>query len=130
MQLSKSGESSHELLKPGATSTSPHFNEDPSTVHPPNHPAGVKPIHLGRRYHTENHRNSKRRNEKGKVSGVSTAPGSLMSILGPLFAGTTYDHVAPFWIGAVVFALAELLLTRAKVRDYVSSQVSAHSMSD
>ncbi len=30
-----------------------------------------------------------------------------MSIFGPLFAGTTYDHVAPFWIGAVVFALME-----------------------
>ena len=71
--------------------------------------------------------------EQGKVSGVSTALGSLMSIFGPLFAGTTYDQiapVAPFWIGAVVFVLAGFLLTRVKVKACINSHANVHSMAD
>jgi len=77
--------------------------------------------------------NSVSSEEQGKVSGVSTALGSLMSIFGPLFAGSTYDHIAPaapFWIGALVFVLAGLTLTRVKVRLHESNKVSVHSMID
>ena len=71
--------------------------------------------------------------EQGKVSGAGTALGSLMSIFGPLWAGTAYDRItpsAPFWIGAILFVLAGLLLTRVKVRTYASSQVDVAAMAD
>ena len=71
--------------------------------------------------------------EQGKVSGVSTALGSLMSIFGPLWAGTAYDHiapVAPFWIGAIIFVLASLILTRIKISLHGSSRVDVHAMAD
>jgi DHA1 family tetracycline resistance protein-like MFS transporter len=71
--------------------------------------------------------------EQGRVSGVSTALGSLMSIFGPLWAGTVYDRIAPiapFWIGAVIFVLAGLLLTRVKVRTHESSQIDASAIAD
>ena len=71
--------------------------------------------------------------EQGKVSGVGTALGSLMSVFGPLWAGTAYDRIAPvssFWIGALIFVLAGLLLTRVKVRAYESSLRDAHAMAD
>lgn len=77
--------------------------------------------------------NSVSHEEQGKVSGVGTALGSLMSISGPLFAGATYDRlapVAPFWIGAVIFVFAGLILLRVQVRAYKSSQVDAHAMAD
>jgi MFS family permease len=51
--------------------------------------------------------------EGGTLMGVTTALGSFMSILGPLWAGTVYDQVmpsAPYWIGAIVFALAACVL--------------------
>ena len=54
--------------------------------------------------------------EQGVLMGVSTALGSLMSVLGPLWAGAVYDRVmpgAPYWIGAGILVLAALLLTRA-----------------
>ena len=75
--------------------------------------------------------NSVSHEEQGKVSGVSTALGSLMSICGPLFAGTTYDRIspiAPFWTGAIVFLFAGVLLMRVKV--YTSSHTAVPSMSD
>ena len=71
--------------------------------------------------------------EQGKVSGVGTALGSLMSIFGPLWAGTAYDRItpsAPFWIGAILFVLAGLLLTRVKVRAHAESSLPVHSMAD
>ena len=77
--------------------------------------------------------NSVSSEEQGKMSGVSTALGSLMSIFGPLFAGTTYDRitpVAPFWIGAMIFVLAGFLLARVEVRAHESSQIDAHAMAD
>jgi hypothetical protein len=36
-----------------------------------------------------------------------------MSILGPLWAGITYDrvmHGAPYWMGAVIYAFAALVI--------------------
>jgi MFS transporter, DHA1 family, tetracycline resistance protein len=71
--------------------------------------------------------------EQGKLSGVSTALGSLMSIFGPLWAGTAYDHlapVAPFWIGAIIFILAGMVLTQVKVRAHENSRIDAHVMAD
>jgi len=54
--------------------------------------------------------------EQGVLMGVTTALGSLMSILGPLWAGAVYDrvmHGAPYWMGAGVFGLAALVLAYA-----------------
>lgn len=68
--------------------------------------------------------NSVSSEEQGRVSGVSTALGSLTGIFGPLWAGTAYDQIspaAPFWIGALIFVLAGLVLTRVKVRSHASS---------
>ena len=51
--------------------------------------------------------------EVGLLMGVSTAVGSLMNIAGPLWAGTVYDAVmpgAPYWMGAVLFIAAALML--------------------
>jgi len=51
--------------------------------------------------------------EVGVLMGVTTALGSLMNILGPLWAGTIYDHVqvgAPYWMGAILFGVAALML--------------------
>jgi MFS family permease len=77
--------------------------------------------------------NSVSSEEQGRVSGVSTALGSLMSIFGPLFAGATYDRIAPaapFWIGAVIFVLGGLLLTRVNVRTHKSKPIDTHAMAD
>jgi multidrug resistance protein len=77
--------------------------------------------------------NSVSSEEQGRMSGVSTALGSLMSIFGPLWAGTAYDRiapVAPFWIGAVVFVFAGILLTRMKVQAHVHGQFKSHSIAD
>jgi len=57
--------------------------------------------------------------EQGVLMGVTTALGSLMSILGPLWAGVVYDRVmvgAPYWMGAVVYVLAALALVRPASR--------------
>jgi DHA1 family tetracycline resistance protein-like MFS transporter len=77
--------------------------------------------------------NSVSSEEQGRLGGVSRALGSLMSIFGPLWAGTAYDRfapVAPFWIGAFIFVLAGLLLTRVKVKAHQSSQVDAPASAD
>ena len=77
--------------------------------------------------------NSVSYDEQGKVSGVGTALGSLMSVFGPLWSGAAYDGiapVAPFWMGAVLFVLAGLLLTRVKVRAHESNQVDDPAMAD
>ncbi|MCL4396205.1 MAG: MFS transporter, partial [Chloroflexi bacterium] len=60
--------------------------------------------------------------EQGKVNGVSTALGSLMSVFGPLWAGAIYDGIAPtapFWMGGVLFVLAGVLLARVTVTSAV-----------
>jgi multidrug resistance protein len=77
--------------------------------------------------------NSVSSEKQGRLSGVSTALGSLMSIFGPLWAGTAYDRiapVAPFWFGAVIFILAGLVLTRVKVRAHQINPIDAHAMAD
>jgi MFS transporter, DHA1 family, tetracycline resistance protein len=77
--------------------------------------------------------NSVSHEEQGKVSGVGTALGSLMSVFGPLWAGTAYDNIAsvtPFWIGAAIFMLAGLLLTRVKVDTQRNRNLNVHSMAD
>jgi MFS family permease len=71
--------------------------------------------------------------EQGKVSGVGTALGSLMSVFGPLWVRAAYDRIVPvarFWIGALIFVMVGLLLTRVKVRMHESSQFDAHVMAD
>lgn len=53
--------------------------------------------------------------EVGLLMGVTTALGSLMNIIGPLWAGTIYDQImpgAPFWMGAILFLLAAGMLLR------------------
>jgi MFS transporter, DHA1 family, tetracycline resistance protein len=59
--------------------------------------------------------------EVGLLMGVTTGLGSLMNIFGPLWAGTVYDNVmvgAPYWMGAIILALAGVMLLRpiAKMR--------------
>jgi MFS transporter, DHA1 family, tetracycline resistance protein len=54
--------------------------------------------------------------EAGALMGVSTALGSCMTILGPLWAGAVYDQVmpsAPFWMSTGIFILAACLLLPA-----------------
>lgn len=56
--------------------------------------------------------------EQGKLNGVVASLGSLMSIFGPLWAGATYDHLAPrapLWLGATLLLIALLLLVRFPV---------------
>jgi MFS transporter, DHA1 family, tetracycline resistance protein len=51
--------------------------------------------------------------EQGQLMGVTTALASLANIFGPLWAGLVYDHVmpgAPYWMGAILFAVAALIL--------------------
>ena len=53
--------------------------------------------------------------EQGKLAGVNTALQSLMGVLGPLAAGIAYDAIrpnAPFWMGAVLFAVGALVSLR------------------
>jgi MFS transporter, DHA1 family, tetracycline resistance protein len=77
--------------------------------------------------------NSVSHDEQGKVNGVSTALGSLMSVFGPLWAGMAYDHIAPaapFWIGALVFVLAAFLLTGVMVQPHADNKINIHSIAD
>ena len=53
--------------------------------------------------------------EVGLLMGVTTALGSLMNIIRPLWAGMIFDQVmpgAPYWMGAVLFMLAALMLIK------------------
>ncbi len=77
--------------------------------------------------------NSVSSTEQGKVNGVSTALGSLMSVFGPLLAGTSYDHVAPgapFWIGAAVFVLAGFLLVQVRAHAQASHPANVTAGAD
>ncbi len=62
--------------------------------------------------------NSVPQDELGKVNGVNTALGSLMSVFGPLWAGAMYDTLspnAPFWMGAVILIAGCVMLLRVKI---------------
>jgi predicted MFS family arabinose efflux permease len=55
--------------------------------------------------------------EQGSISGVTTALGGLMSVLGSLWVGALYDQVspaAPFWTGALFLIAAWLLMSRVR----------------
>ena len=55
--------------------------------------------------------------EIGSMLGVTSAVGSLMNVLGPLWAGMVYDHVmvgAPYWMGAIILVLGAVLFSRVK----------------
>jgi multidrug resistance protein len=57
--------------------------------------------------------------EQGALAGVTASLGSLMSILGPLWAGLVYDRVmpgAPYWMGAVILLVAVLALMQVSVK--------------
>ena len=57
--------------------------------------------------------------EQGQLAGVNVALGGLMTMLGPLWAGSVYDHLhpsAPFWMGALLLGFACLLLARVRVK--------------
>jgi DHA1 family tetracycline resistance protein-like MFS transporter len=53
--------------------------------------------------------------DQGQLAGVVAAVNGLVAALGPLWAGLAYDHVmagSPLWMGAILFGLACLLLSR------------------
>ena len=55
--------------------------------------------------------------EQGEIFGISTSLFALMNVLGPLFAGLVYDQImpsAPYWIGAILFMIAFILMGRVK----------------
>ncbi len=57
--------------------------------------------------------------EQGSLAGVNVALAGLASMLGPLWAGAAYDHVAPsspYWMGALILAFACLVLTQVRVK--------------
>lgn len=63
--------------------------------------------------------------EQGSLMGVNTALSSLMTILGPLWAGAVYDNImpsAPYWMGAGVFVLGACVLAQAPVRLVIFSR--------
>jgi MFS family permease len=57
--------------------------------------------------------------EQGQLAGVNVALAGLMAMLGPLWAGAIYDYImpsAPYWMGALILAIASLLLMQARVK--------------
>lgn len=63
--------------------------------------------------------------EVGSLMGVTTGLSSLMNILGPLSAGVVYDNVmrgSPFWMGAIILALAGAMLLKSKGRAAAQAQ--------
>jgi len=67
--------------------------------------------------------------EAGQLLGVNSAVGSLMNIVGPLFAGFVYDYVmvgSPFWIGALVLVFAAYLLVRTTAHASKVDMVVSH----
>ena len=57
--------------------------------------------------------------EIGEIFGVNTSLNSLMTILGPLWAGLVYDYIrpsAPYWMGAILLLIAFILIVRIKIQ--------------
>jgi hypothetical protein len=70
---------------------------------------------------------------QGQLAGVNAALAGLMSALGPLWAGVAYDAVmpgAPYWMGAIILALACLVLAGVKAPSYSNSSVGAASLAE
>ncbi len=68
--------------------------------------------------------NQVKEHEQGGLAGVNVALSGLMAMLGPLWAGAAYDHVAPgspYWIGSIVLLFACCLLLGVKVRKQATS---------
>ena len=68
--------------------------------------------------------------EQGQLAGVNVALAGLMSMLGPLWAGTIYDHISPnspFWMGALILIIACVLLRRVKVTQHETFHAQARS---
>jgi DHA1 family tetracycline resistance protein-like MFS transporter len=79
--------------------------------------------------------NHVKEHEQGQLAGVNVALSGLMAMLGPLWAGTAYDHVdpgSPYWIGALVLLFACGLLSGVKVKRHALSdrQQNAFSTAD
>lgn len=68
--------------------------------------------------------------EQGQLAGVSAALAGFMSMLGPLWAGAVYDHIAPgspYWMGAAILVIACLLLKRVKTHPGAVSSTEQNS---
>ncbi len=66
--------------------------------------------------------------EQGQLAGVTAALGGLMAMLGPVWGGLAYDHIAPaapYWIAAVLLAGACLLLVQARVKSPAAGMANA-----
>ncbi len=77
--------------------------------------------------------NSVPQDELGKVNGVGTALGSLMSVFGPLWAGATYDTLspsAPFWMGAVILIAGCVMLLRVKLAAHADRPVRTQAAAE
>ncbi len=77
--------------------------------------------------------NSVPQDELGKVNGVGTALGSLMSVFGPLWAGTTYDKLspsAPFWMGAAILIVGCALLLRVRIAVHATRSVPTRAAAE
>jgi multidrug resistance protein len=77
--------------------------------------------------------NRVKEHEQGQLAGVNVALSGLMAMLGPLWAGAAYDHVAPgspYWIGSIVLLFACGLLLGVKVRKIASDQQNIYSAAD
>ena len=75
--------------------------------------------------------------EQGQLAGVNVALAGLMSMLGPLWAGASYDHVAPsapYWMGSAILILACLLLQRVRaktrIQDPANETINTLSIAD
>jgi len=71
--------------------------------------------------------------EQGQLAGVNVALAGLMSMLGPLWAGAVYDHVAPgspYWIGSMILVFACLMINQTKVKQQSVHQTTAQSSAD
>jgi DHA1 family tetracycline resistance protein-like MFS transporter len=57
--------------------------------------------------------------EIGEIFGVNTSLNSLMTILGPLWAGLVYDYIRPsahYWMGSILLIIAFILIVRIKIQ--------------
>jgi multidrug resistance protein len=79
--------------------------------------------------------NHVKEHEQGGLAGVNVALSGLMAMLGPLWAGAVYDHVAsssPYWIGSIILICACGLLLGVKVKkqNSPSNQQNVFSTAD